>query len=1133
VTRCPLTSEDFSATEWIAGVKLLAQPQGAFAKWRRELDRMTIVDEDCVLVGNMAAVMDAAAETLDHDVLQWALQEWNAALDGTGSARYFEAALARATAANRYDVVAVLAKARPSLLPWAERAMVAAIRTDSEDGVSRLASAKVSLSGAAGRSAAYEAAAQGSTVVLKLLLLSGGAGTWSRAPATEKDSLLAVAAAGGHVEAVRAVLESRAATSDEEEEGGAAFSSAEGAATSPAEGAAAIFAAACRGHAACVRALHEAKAPVGTARPDGCTPLMAASYQGFEAAARELLACKADARARTRDGTSALFAAALSGHVGCVAALLEAKAVPYAREDGWTPRTAAQHRGHAAVVLLLLNDDEPAARAMSAAEKQVIGPQKVADEGDDAQALERQVRAARTASSPGEMRDFLQTPDLKEEAVQAALQHAVKRGAEADVVRLLLEAKAAASPALMRTAAASIYCGPLAALAAADEGARADLLRTAVRFGRAAAVRTLLGQGGCADLSATQCAQQCTDPETAAPAVTQLLLGALRRGQKHARWHRDVRGVVTALLQGKADLGHAGGEMLEAATTCPGLSDSECAGLVDALHKGARPLGPEACYSGALHAALQRGSAQTALRILRHGKWPDLLCGGIGVLEAVRALPPWQAAATIRAVAAQGVDFGDVHVSDAAQTWTDAQPLSALVDAKADVRGCLASTDDADAALRLVRAKAAVQRDLDAMLLRLAGDGQEEHGRLLRLVQAKSMDDGRHASVYLRNLLREAATLGNLAAVQRLAQSTEDLTVEARAALPDDPVAVRTLLAAKASAATLAAGAARRDDLGSLECLLACKADPATFENPSTLLLEMLAELQPATDWQPHVVQAVKHGRLHAVRSLLRIKADVGKVADAAISFRSQAVVDLLVRSKADVADRLPRAPPPVRTLAQSWRAPSASSWDQDRVLLPAQGPSDARRLGAWTSRDDTAVQQEPAGCGRMAQHEPAAHASTGHDGAPRKRRSAGRPDPRRLLAAIRTNNKTAAARLVAAGTDAGFALCQTLRETDVEVCMRQLTVLRQAGVDVGVGFFLMAARTGNVPAIDHFVRAGIDVAASIVDGQTALHYAVMHRHVMVASRLLAAKADPQVADAYGRTPARMGAGFVHSLVQG
>jgi hypothetical protein len=154
-----------------------------------------------------------------------------------------------------------------------------------------------------------------------------------------------------------------------------------------------------------------------------------------------------------------------------------------------------------------------------------------------------------------------------------------------------------------------------------------------------------------------------------------------------------------------------------------------------------------------------------------------------------------------------------------------------------------------------------------------------------------------------------------------------------------------------------------------------------------------------------------------------------------------------------------------------------------------------------------------------------------GRSGASRKRRSAGQPDPQRLLAAIRANNKTAAARLVAAGTDAGFALCQTLRETDVEVCMRQLTMLRQAGADAGVGFFLMAARTGNVPAIDHFVRAGIDVAASIVDGQTALHYAAMHQHVVVARRLLAAKADPQVADAYGRTPARMGAVFMRRLV--
>jgi hypothetical protein len=1023
--------------------------------------------------------------------------------------------------------VAVLAKARPSLLPWAERAMVMAIRTDNEDGVSRLMSAKVSLSGAAGRSAACEAAAQGSTVVLKLLLLSGGAGTWSRTQVTEKDSLLAVAAAGGHLEAVRAVLESRAATSEEDEEDCTALV--------PAEGAAAIFAAACRGHAACVRVLHDAKAQVGTARPDGCTPLIAAAFQGFEAAVRELLACKADVRVRTRDGTTALFAAAFSGHAGCVAALLEAKAVPYVREDGWTPRTVAQHRGHTAVVLLLLNDDKPDAGATTATEKEVIGPGELADERGDAQALERQVCAAHSALSVGEMRDFLQTPDLKVAAVQAAFQHAVKRGAEADVVRLLLEAKAAASPAMMRRAAASIHCGPLAALAAAHEGARPELLRTAVRFGRVAAVQTLLGQGGRTDSGQSAEPRAHLGSKDMAPAATELLLGALRRGQKHSRWHRDVRGVVTALLQGKADVG---GEMMEAAATCPGLSDSECAGLVDALHKCARPLvGPEACYSGSLHAALQHGCVQTAVRILRHGKSPDLC--GIGVLEAVRALPPWQAAATIRAMAAQGVDFGDVHVSDAAQAWTDDQPLSALVAAKADVHGCLAATDDADAVLRLVRAKAAVQHDLDAFMLRLAVDGQEEHGRLLRLVKAKSLDEGRRPYVYLRNLVREAATLGNLAAVQRLAKSVKDLTMEARAALPDDLVAVRTLLAAKACAATLAAGAARRDDLGSLECLLACKADPATFENPSTLLLEMLAELQPGTDWQPHLVQAVKHGRLDAVRSLLRIKADAGKAADAAVTFRSQAVVDLLVRSKADVADRLPRPRPPVRTLAQSWGAPSASSWDQERVLLPAQGPSDARRLGAWTCRDGVAQQVPPTtghgSHGRTeygsAEHELADHASMGRSGASRKRRSAGQPDPQRLLAAIRANNKTAAARLVAAGTDAGFALCQTLRETDVEVCMRQLTMLRQAGADAGVGFFLMAARTGNVPAIDHFVRAGIDVAASIVDGQTALHYAAMHQHVVVARRLLAAKADPQVADAYGRTPARMGAVFMRSLV--
>ena len=118
------------------------------------------------------------------------------------------------------------------------------------------------------------------------------------------------------------------------------------------------------------------------------------------------------------------------------------------------------------------------------------------------------------------------------------------------------------------------------------------------------------------------------------------------------------------------------------------------------------------------------------------------------------------------------------------------------------------------------------------------------------------------------------------------------------------------------------------------------------------------------------------------------------------------------------------------------------------------------------------------------------------------------------------------------AKADVEPALRHAMNERNADDGLRYLALLGQAGADVAVGFFLLSAKTGNASTIEHFIRKGVDVGASLVDGQTALHYAAVHGHVSVARRLLSAGADPNVTDVRGRTPLQIGALFMPHLLR-
>jgi hypothetical protein len=140
-------------------------------------------------------------------------------------------------------------------------------------------------------------------------------------------------------------------------------------------------------------------------------------------------------------------------------------------------------------------------------------------------------------------------------------------------------------------------------------------------------------------------------------------------------------------------------------------------------------------------------------------------------------------------------------------------------------------------------------------------------------------------------------------------------------------------------------------------------------------------------------------------------------------------------------------------------------------------------------------------------------------------------PDPQRLIAAVRLNDRAVAARLVLGGVDTMPALRHALASG---ACQQQLTFLRTAGANVDVAWFLMAARLGSEVTVGNMLHRGVDVNASLLDGQTALHYAARDAtHSRVVLRLLAARANPHAADAHGQTPLQVGASFLPQLLAG
>jgi ankyrin repeat protein len=177
------------------------------------------------------------------------------------------------------------------------------------------------------------AAANGHVEVVRVLLEKGAAVNQGRTD-TGATPLLR-AAKKGHVEVVVMLLEKSAAGNQGKSDYG----------DTP------LFMAAQQGHLLVVRVLLEKGAAVNQATTDdGATPLFAAAYEGHFEVVRVLLEKGAAVnQATTNDGATPLFAAAQNGHVEVVQ-LLAVFGVNTTTGNGiWTPQSVATCRGHFAL----------------------------------------------------------------------------------------------------------------------------------------------------------------------------------------------------------------------------------------------------------------------------------------------------------------------------------------------------------------------------------------------------------------------------------------------------------------------------------------------------------------------------------------------------------------------------------------------------------------------------------------------------------------------------------------------------------------------------------------------------------------------------------------------------------------
>lgn len=162
---------------------------------------------------------------------------------------------------------------------------------------------------------------------------------------TEGWTALRSAAWGGHVEAVRLLLEAGADVDG-----------------SDAEGRTALRAAAWGGHEEILLTLLRHDAQVDKADREGRTPLIAAAFMGHREAVEILLDAGAEVDLADSDGRTALSVAALCtpggggrGYGEVVSLLLERRADPAHRDrDGMTPLLLAAYEGHEEALELLL-----------------------------------------------------------------------------------------------------------------------------------------------------------------------------------------------------------------------------------------------------------------------------------------------------------------------------------------------------------------------------------------------------------------------------------------------------------------------------------------------------------------------------------------------------------------------------------------------------------------------------------------------------------------------------------------------------------------------------------------------------------------------------------------------------------
>ena len=116
-----------------------------------------------------------------------------------------------------------------------------------------------------------------------------------------------------------------------------------------------LYCAAANGHVEAVRLLLEACAHKDWADVHGTTPIFLASCEGHVEVVRVLLEARADNTHANRDGQTPIIAACRTGHLEVVRLLLEARADKDLVDSlGATPLSAASERGYTQVAQLLV-----------------------------------------------------------------------------------------------------------------------------------------------------------------------------------------------------------------------------------------------------------------------------------------------------------------------------------------------------------------------------------------------------------------------------------------------------------------------------------------------------------------------------------------------------------------------------------------------------------------------------------------------------------------------------------------------------------------------------------------------------------------------------------------------------------